>query len=256
MMFRQLDYFGIVVRSLCLTSLVTLRIAFGFTTVDAQPFAYVTKTARARGLGLLVAMVAALVGAVTPQPAIAQGRPDIIWMRGGHPVDVEAVAYSPNGTLVASGSELEIKLWRAPDGVLTRTLTGHVSVRGLAFSPDGQFLASAGYEWSFDANGQYSNTPSVRVWNVSDGSLAQTFSVPELVGVVSVAFSPDGRLIAAGGTHGLRVWRIASGVVVLGDDDNFGGGVAFSPDGQYVAAAGDRRCRCTSFGCPMGRRPW
>jgi YVTN family beta-propeller protein len=42
MMFRQLDYFRLVVRSLCLTSSVTLRIAFGFTNVDAQPFAYVT----------------------------------------------------------------------------------------------------------------------------------------------------------------------------------------------------------------------
>jgi YVTN family beta-propeller protein len=42
MMFRQLDYFRLVIRSLCLTSLVTLRIALGFTNVDAQPFAYVT----------------------------------------------------------------------------------------------------------------------------------------------------------------------------------------------------------------------
>src|SRR5262245_3838077 len=41
MSLRQLDYFRIAVRSLCLTALVALRIALGFTNVEAQPFAYV-----------------------------------------------------------------------------------------------------------------------------------------------------------------------------------------------------------------------
>jgi uncharacterized repeat protein (TIGR01451 family) len=41
MMFRQLDYFRLAVRSLCLITLVTLQIGLGFTNAEAQPFAYV-----------------------------------------------------------------------------------------------------------------------------------------------------------------------------------------------------------------------
>src|SRR5918996_6341394 len=44
MMFRRLDCFRLVVRSLCLIPLITLQIGLGFTEVDAQPFAYVTNS--------------------------------------------------------------------------------------------------------------------------------------------------------------------------------------------------------------------
>jgi hypothetical protein len=37
-------------------------------------------------------------------PAFGQGRPDIVWMRGGTRIDVTSVAFSPDGRLIASGS--------------------------------------------------------------------------------------------------------------------------------------------------------
>jgi WD40 repeat protein len=79
-------------------------------------------------------------------PAFGQGRPDIVWMRGGHTDSVTSVAFSPDGSLIASGSEdSTIKLWRVSDGALVRTLTGHtIGVYSVAFSPDGSLLASGG----------------------------------------------------------------------------------------------------------------
>jgi WD40 repeat protein len=56
-----------------------------------------------------------------------------------------------------------VRLWRVADGRLLRTLEGHTgSVQSVAFSPDGQTLAS----------GSWDNT--VRLWRVADGRLLRT----------------------------------------------------------------------------------
>ena len=53
-------------------------------------------------------------------PALAE-RPDIVWMAGGHAGSVHSVAFSPDGSMIASGGGT-IKLWRVSDGALLRTL--------------------------------------------------------------------------------------------------------------------------------------
>jgi WD40 repeat protein len=99
-------------------------------------------------------------------PAFGQGRPDIVWMRGGHASDVTSVAFSPDGSLIASGSgDATIKLWRVSDGALVRTLTGHTdSVNSVAFSPDGSLIASG------------SDDRTIKLWRVSDGALVRTLT--------------------------------------------------------------------------------
>ena len=98
--------------------------------------------------------------------AYAQGRPDIVWIHAGHGSHVNSVAFSPNGTLLAIGSDdTTIKLWRVSDGAFVRTLAGHTSsVNSIAFSPDGTLLVSG------------SSDRTVRLWRVSDGTLARTLS--------------------------------------------------------------------------------
>jgi len=69
-------------------------------------------------------LVFAVLAAV-PTPA---ERPDILWMAGGHAWHVTSVTFSPDGSMVASGSwDKTIKLWRLSDGALLRTLEGHTS---------------------------------------------------------------------------------------------------------------------------------
>ena len=111
-------------------------------------------------------------------PAFTQERPDIVWIRDGHALLVNSVVFSPDGRLLASGSnDYTIKLWRVSDGSLVRTLTGHTSwVYSVSFSPDGRLLASG------------SNDNTIKLWRVADGSLVRTLT-GHTRNVDSVSFS-------------------------------------------------------------------
>ncbi|MDE8349713.1 MAG: TIR domain-containing protein [Acidocella sp.] len=75
----------------------------------------------------------------------------------GHTKVVESVAFSPNGTTLASGSDdFTIKLWNVSSGTVTNTMSGHTGkVFCVAYSPDGNTLASA------------SDDQTVKLWDVS-----------------------------------------------------------------------------------------
>jgi WD40 repeat protein/subtilase family serine protease len=154
----------------------------------------------------------------------------------GHTDWVRSVAFSPDGSLIASGSvDYTIKLWRVSDGALVRTLTGHTSgVSSVAFSPDGSLIASG------------SGDRTIRLWRVSDGALVATLT-GHTSGVSSVAFSPDGSLIASGsGDRTIRLWRVSDGALVATLTGHTSGvsSVAFSPDGSLLASGSvDRTIR-------------
>jgi WD40 repeat protein len=105
-----------------------------------------------------------------------------------------------------------ILLWDLRSGTLLRELSGHVSeVSALAFSPDGTLLASGGGDGVF------------REWVVRDGGLRNEQKIKTGVwqqvqghqSVYSVAFSPDGELIAyAGSDNQIHVVESRNGVVV------------------------------------------
>jgi WD40 repeat protein len=113
---------------------------------------------------------------------------------------VRALAVSPDGrTLASCGNDHKVKLWSIPEGRPLRTLESHTChVYNVGFHPDGKHLVSA------DLKGV------VKVWDLPKGAVAREMDasvlykydptfMADIGGVRSLAFSPDGSLLACAG---------------------------------------------------------
>lgn len=125
------------------------------------------------------------------------------------------LAFSPDGQMLAGGGDDSmVRLWRVADGAQLRTLTGGSEhVYAVAFSRDGRWLASGGRARSaigtfwHQLTGRGAKGDAVRLWRVPDGTLQATLEHSD--DVTSLAFSPDGRLLATASADGSNsLWRL------------------------------------------------
>jgi WD40 repeat protein len=166
----------------------------------------------------------------------------------GHTNGVNSVAFSPDGRLLASADSFpgwRINLWEVASGSLVRSLGYTDWAESVAFSPDGKLLASGSCgkrRFGDCIQGE------IKLWDVASGSLVRTLS-GHTNWVWSVAFSPDGRLLASGSCGAtysfgyciqgkIKLWDVASGreVRTLSGHDSWVLSVAFSPDGRLLAS--------------------
>ena len=217
------------------------------------------------------ARLRALAGLHTTEELLLSAQTICVATLRGHKDLVSSLAVTPDGSLLASGSnDGTICLWRLPGGQRSATLRGHKDrVCFLAITPDGRLLSSASRDHSLRLwhlpSGRCAMALLRRQGHVNavtpDGSLLasagwdKTISLCRLPDgacvttlrghkdvVVSLAVTPDGSLLASGSWDGtIRLWRLPGGECVatlLGHEYSVLS-VAFSPDGSLLASGSD-----------------
>ncbi len=194
-------------------------------------------------------------------PTLLSVRTTLYIYRGHDPrFMVSAVAWSPDGKRIASGSWDEtVQVWDAADGGHVYTYRRHIySVYTVAWSPDGKRIAS----------GALSPDNTVQVWDAVNGGNVYTYrghahdvyavawspdskhiasasfdgTVQVWDTVYAVTWSPDGKRIASGSfDRTVQVWDAANGghVYTYNGHSDFVSTVAWSPDGKRIASGGN-----------------
>lgn len=154
---------------------------------------------------------------------------------------VVCVAFSPNGHMLASGyyhpnpKDSAISVWDVPSGREMRTFTGDGGVRSVAFSPEGRMLGSV-------STGE--NDTTLKLWDVASGRELRSVVDKNYYDADSIAFLPDGRVLAAGGVllgTTVKIWDVQSGLELrtLVGHSRHVSSVAFSPDDNILASGSE-----------------
>jgi Tol biopolymer transport system component len=189
-----------------------------YTLSDPAPTRTATTTAPATAK-VPAALPAALPALTVPERTLS-----------GHRDWVQAVAFSPDGRWLASGSsDRSIRVWDVANGTVLGTLRGHEGgINAIAYSSDGKWLVSAG------------DDGALRLW---DGVTGGQRGVLRGQGgsLFALAISPDGKTLVAGGKDQVvMVWDIESGKRQLTLEGHRGDifALAISPDGKTIASSG------------------
>ena len=150
----------------------------------------------------------------------------------GHTGYARTVSFSPDGTIIASGSyDGIVNLWDVTTQQNIATLDGHTDSGGsysnnprfISFSPNGTILASG------------TSDGAVNLWDVTTQQKITTLDGHTNI-TQSVSFSPDGSILASASDEQIMLWDVATQQNIATLDGYIKGLVSFSPDGSMLAS--------------------
>ncbi|MFA7268138.1 MAG: caspase family protein [Sterolibacterium sp.] len=191
---------------------------------------------------------------------------------GRHTAAIQRIASDGQGRWLATASEDKtLRVWQMQSGKLLQTLRPPIDagdegkLYSVAMSPDGTYIAAAGWT-GLDLD----KTATIYIFQRTTGRLLRRIAgLPDAV--ISLAWSTDGRLLAAGlgGKNGIQVFR-TDNYASVGKDTDYGSGVYgldFSRDGRLAASsidgatrlyrlAGGQLQRLAKMAAPGGKQPY
>jgi len=165
------------------------------------------------------------------------------WIMTGHPAGVYRVAFSPDGSLLASSDTSTVKIWSMMDGKLVKEFPVYVSKNepfssviwpstGGSFSPKGDHLIVVASE-------------AIQIWNLATGQPVALIQGHQSSGIRSFALSPDQTRLATSSFQEVKLWDALTGQEVLtlpipaadrNESNNSVGALAWSADGLRLRA--------------------
>jgi WD40 repeat protein len=151
-----------------------------------------------------------------------------------HSMWIQTLAFSPDGTRLATGGDDLLQIWDTATGQRLTTIHHTGEIGSVAFSPDGRRLATGTYLLGADAD-----DATTEVWDTATGQALLRLRIHPVRfhNIKSVTFSPGGAFIASANGWATTVWDAHTGTRVLtlpvGADH-----VAFSPDGLHLLTSG------------------
>ncbi len=161
-----------------------------------------------------------------------------IWQKDGkllhtliHPTTLRLLAVSPDSQLIITAGQNILYVWQKDGQLVKEIITDQETILGLTISPDGQYIASSGLNFT------------IKLWNL-DGQLVTTITDQNVVNW-DISFSPDSQKFATAGSDAtVKIWNLEGKLLkTLVGHKNSVWDVAFCSNDTLVSVSGDKTGR-------------